>query len=188
MKHKTQILALRAEGKSYDQICVELNCSKSTVAYHCSETARENQHKRQQKLRQDNVLLKKVENFKQVRKQSGNKLEQTCTTDELLSNKVRKFREKKLAKNDKFTYKDVIQKFGEKTTCYLTGRPINLQEPRTYQFDHIVPVSRGGENTFSNLGLACKEANVGKSDMLIDEFINLCKDVLKHHGYKILED
>jgi predicted transcriptional regulator len=34
MKHKENILRLRAEGKSYNQIADELGCSKGTVSYH----------------------------------------------------------------------------------------------------------------------------------------------------------
>ncbi len=37
MKHKENILRLRAEGKSYREIQKELGCSKSTIAYHCGE-------------------------------------------------------------------------------------------------------------------------------------------------------
>ena len=35
------------------------------------------------------------------------------------------------------------------------------------------------------MGLACKEANMAKSDMTVDEFFNLCKEVLEHNGYKV---
>ena len=34
MKHKENILKLRAEGKSYRQIEKELGCSKGTISYH----------------------------------------------------------------------------------------------------------------------------------------------------------
>lgn len=185
MKHKNQILTLRAEGKSYDQICRELNCSKSIVAYHCSESARKKQSDRQKKLRKENVLLKKVDNFKQSKHGKKNQPIHTTTTKQLQWHKVRKYRERKSTESEEFSYKDVVKKFGEQTACYLTGRPIDLKEPRLYQFDHIVPVSRGGKNTLSNLGIACKEANIGKSNLLLDEFIQLCKDVLEHHGYNI---
>ncbi len=186
MKHKNQILTLRAEGKSYDQICRELNCSKSIVAYHCSESARKKQSDRQRKLRKENVLLKKVDNFKQSK--HSKKINQFILQPKQLQwHKVRKYRERKSEKSEEFSYKDVVKKFGEQTICYLTGRPIDLKEPRLYHFDHIVPVSRGGKNTLSNLGIACKEANMGKSNLLLDEFIQLCKDVLEHHGYNIHE-
>lgn len=37
---KSEILKLRSEGKSYNDICRILNCSKSTVAWHCSTNVR----------------------------------------------------------------------------------------------------------------------------------------------------
>ena len=36
-----------------------------------------------------------------------------------------------------------------------------------------------------NLGFACREANTGKGNLALEEFIEMCKDVLKHHGYEI---
>jgi 5-methylcytosine-specific restriction endonuclease McrA len=84
--------------------------------------------------------------------------------------------------NISFNYQDVLERIGQQPSCYLTGRPINLNEPDTYNFDHIVPASKGGDNSLDNLGLALKEANQGKSDMLLDDFLDLCEDVLRHHG------
>jgi len=37
---KQQILQLRAEGRSYNEIVNLLGCSKSTVAYHCSDNVK----------------------------------------------------------------------------------------------------------------------------------------------------
>ena len=85
----------------------------------------------------------------------------------------------------KFNFKDVLEYYGEETTCYLSGRHINLSEPRTYHFDHIIPVSKGGDCSFENLGIVRKEANRAKSDLLVEEFIGLCKDVLEHNGYTV---
>lgn len=39
---KEQILALRAEGKSYKQIEALIGCSRGTISYHCSEDGRKN--------------------------------------------------------------------------------------------------------------------------------------------------
>jgi helix-turn-helix protein len=38
---REQILALRAQGKSYREIEKELGCSKGTIAYHCSDGQKE---------------------------------------------------------------------------------------------------------------------------------------------------
>jgi hypothetical protein len=37
---KESILQLRAAGQNYDEIATALNCSKGTVAWHCSERVR----------------------------------------------------------------------------------------------------------------------------------------------------
>ena len=67
----------------------------------------------------------------------------------------------------------------------MTGRKIDLLEPKTYNCDHIVPVSKGGGCNIDNLGLTCKEANMAKGDLLLDDFIKLCKDVLEYNGYNV---
>jgi transposase len=41
MKHKENILRLRAEGKSYREIQEELDCSKGTISYHLGEGQKE---------------------------------------------------------------------------------------------------------------------------------------------------
>ena len=41
------------------------------------------------------------------------------------------------------TVEQVKDKFGDKTTCYLTGTPIDLKTDE-YHFDHIVPICKDG--------------------------------------------
>jgi hypothetical protein len=48
---KEQILALRAEGKSYRQICDALGCTKSLISYHCGPGQKRKTLVRQQKSR-----------------------------------------------------------------------------------------------------------------------------------------
>ena len=54
MKHKDEILRLRAEGKSYSQIVKTLGCSKGTIAYHLSSSVKVNYNTRKKKYR-DNI-------------------------------------------------------------------------------------------------------------------------------------
>jgi 5-methylcytosine-specific restriction endonuclease McrA len=85
-----------------------------------------------------------------------------------------------------FTVQDVISKYGDTTKCYLTGIDINIYETKTYEFDHIIPRSRGGQNTLDNLGIASKKANQSKNSMTVDEYINLCKMILENNGYEVI--
>lgn len=48
---KKQIIKLRSEGKSYNEIVALLGCSKSTVAYHSCEKTRANNNSRQRQRR-----------------------------------------------------------------------------------------------------------------------------------------
>lgn len=178
---KEQILRLRQEGKTYNEICDELGCSKGTVSYHCGEKQKDKSSARARKRRQDIVIVKKVENFQFDRRMMRTK------SDDFQRERIKNSRGfYRLGKrNIQFTWRDVIEKFGWETHCYLTGRPIKLKEPRTYQFDHITPVVQGGDSSLNNLGLACKDANQAKSHMTVEEFVGLCKEVLEHNGYEV---
>ena len=84
-----------------------------------------------------------------------------------------------------YTYKDVINHFGgTKVKCALTGRDIDITKD-SYSLDHILPVDKGGTNELSNMEIVCPEANMSKSNMTNDEYINLCIEVLTNFGYKV---
>lgn len=107
--------------------------------------------------------------------------------DRRLGDKAESFQKKHraLGLSNPFSWHDVINKFGWHTTCYLTGRPINLQEPDTYHFDHKIPISKGGSSDIENLGIACNYANLAKNNLMIEDFISLCKEVLEFNGYQV---
>jgi len=190
---KNEILKLREEGKSYKQIRKILGCSLGTIAYHCGEGQKEKYLARQRKFRRNNVVAKKVSTFKHPSAYKRNR-----PKEEIKSNKRKCLQSKaddfqRARENGKigkhlgktFTYKDVLTEYGEQTNCYLSGRPISLLEPRTYQFDHKIPASKGGDCSFENLGIACREANVAKGNMTPEELLELCKDILEYNGYKV---
>lgn len=81
--------------------------------------------------------------------------------------------------------KNVLSHFGKNPKCYLTGRKIDLTKTSSYHFDHIIPRTKGGENTLENLGLLCKDANIAKYNKTSEEFISLCREILENNGYKI---
>lgn len=71
--------------------------------------------------------------------------------------------------------------------CYLTGRMIDLGEPKSFHLDHIMPRARGGSLELENMGIACAEANQSKGDRTVKEHLQYCKEVLCNFGYQIKE-
>lgn len=155
---KVEILRLRSEGNTYDQIKAALNCSKSTIAYHCSEVQKLKNIERMRKRRQDK-LLTKFETFKYEPRG--------------VNNKFTHFKEKGSGEYN-FTLKDVHALIAVVSSCYLCGWAIDYEAPSSFHFDHKIPVSQGGLNTLDNLGIACNTCNSAKGDMLPEEFIEFC--------------
>ena len=77
-----------------------------------------------------------------------------------------------------------MNKFGENTYCYLSGKEINLYEDN-YNFDHIIPVSKNGSNDLENLGILHEKVNRMKSDLSPEELIDWCKEILEFNNYKV---
>ena len=170
---KDEIFRLHNEGLSYNQIVERLGCSKSTVGYYLGDGQKEKTRERTNKRRASNPILSKLDQYKS---RKG------------LYNKTNKFNIRHLdgsAKDkctENFNIRDVGLKFGESPVCYLTGESIDLSKPNTYTFDHIIPSSKGGDNSLDNLGLTLKEANQAKSDMSVDALLDLCEKILRHHN------
>lgn len=53
---------------------------------------------------------------------------------------------------------------------------------KSYSIDHILPSSKGGENTINNAGLICSSINKMKSDITVEEFLEKCIQVLECKG------
>ena len=185
---KNDIVNLRNSGNTYSQIQSKLNCSKSTVSYYLGKGQKEKTRLRTQKRRYLHPFVSKLEAFRDTsiikKKKKGIYL-----TEKLLYLKIGTFHGNKKGgfsmKNINFTVKDVLDKVGENPICYLTGDSIDISQPRTYNFDHIIPRSKGGSNELDNLGVCTKVANSSKTDMTKDEYIEHCKKVLLHNGYRI---
>lgn len=170
---KDKIFELRKKGYTYNQIVEELNCSKGTISYHLGEGQKEKTYKRNKNWKYKTINHKvwsfTNEETLKLRRSGG----------EFGRNKDHKGSSKQL-----FGYKDVLNKFGRYTKCYISGEDIDLIEG-DYAFDHIVPRSKGGFNTLKNLGITTKKINFMKHDLLLEEFIKLCIKILKFNGYKI---
>lgn len=159
---KEKILKLRKEGKSYREINKILGCSKGTIAYHCGKGQKEK------------TKIRRKTNSTSIKHK--------------LNGKIDCFLSRGLGPKGVFTYikrtednKKYYDKIINNPICYLTGRKINLSESKSYQLDHIIPTCKGGDNSLENMGLTCKEANEAKSGLLKDDFIKLCKEIIKNN-------
>lgn len=188
---KNQIFKLRDTGLSYDKIAENLNCSATTVRYHLNSKFREKIKSKKKQLREQHPYYSKLESFR-IKKYNF-KLKKSNKNDvkAIVYYKLRTFlvspklKGKSHKMKNKITLQDVINKFGENPKCYLTGQAIDIMKPATYHFDHIIPVAKGGENTIDNMQIALTDANYAKRDMLLNDFIELCKQVTINAGYSI---
>lgn len=185
---KQKILNLRTQNKTYNEIISILKCSKGTVSYYLGKDQKTKTNNRQKLYRNRNInvkLCQKITTFKSKINKNYDYKNKFTKLRMVLNWKVYNFKRKNNNLMDDFTTDDLLKKIGDNPTCYLTGRPINLLKTREYHLDHIIPTAKGGKNTLDNLGLACKEANFAKNDLLLEDFIKLCKDVLTNNGYKV---
>lgn len=70
---------------------------------------------------------------------------------------------------------------GQRYLCALTGRELT---PENCALDHRIPFASGGKHEIENVQLVVDVANRAKGTMSQEEFIELCRDVVKLHGEK----
>jgi len=176
---KDEILKLRNEGKTYNEIQKTLNCSKGTISYYCGESQKEKTIIRTRK-RRENKLVRKIDSFKHRKSRN---VRESVRRFNKRDNEIKGRTNKNI--NKTFTVDDVIEKFGISTFCYLSGEPINLDND-DFNLDHITPSCRGGDNTLKNLGITHPTVNTMKGELTPDELIEWCTKILNHNGFKIV--
>jgi 5-methylcytosine-specific restriction endonuclease McrA len=85
--------------------------------------------------------------------------------------KHRRRTRKKNNGNNTLTAAEIRRVFKEITCCIYCGAEGNLT------LDHIVPISKGGQNCLENVTVACMACNLAKSDKIIDIkacYLNIC--------------
>ena len=173
----SKILELRNQGKTYNEIASILGCAKSTVSYWCGNNQK--QKTRERCLRQGRwkrQLIKNISDFK-ARQKSSN-IRKSKDWNLKLRSAVKDFCKRSNMEN--WGHKELINKFGTKTKCYLTGKDIDITID-DYNLDHIVPICKGGTGDLDNVGITIPIANASKSGMTLEEYLQLCEDVLRYH-------
>ena len=162
-----KIKKLYEQGNSYNKIVEILGCSKGTVGYHLTPNEKQRAKKRLVNMRKDPLYrrsmqwdgfesLKKSSNIFRARRGSVNRAE--------------------------LLHEYIKEKFDNK--CYISGRDLP-DDFREIELDHIHPESRGGSNDITNMGPTLRQSNAMKSDMTMEELLELCTDTLEYHGYEV---
>ena len=187
-----EILRLKAQGLSYNQIRDRLGCSKGTISYHCGVGQKAKVLGRTKKRRLC-PLRTKMEAFKYGKKKEVQdpfvevfRPKNHCLRDKLIHFARIGTKANRMGYRFMFKLKDLIKKIGNDPRCYWTGRKIDLSSRRSYHLDHFLPRSRGGDNSLDNCVLACREANQGKGDLTSEEYIRTSCEVAVHRGKEIL--
>lgn len=178
---KEKIIKLRDQGKSYQQIATELSCSKSTVCYHLGDNQPSKNYVRTKRNRTSCPIKQKMYDFQRVKFNDVIEPKKALRRRNRLQRKVYSFMKSDKSDTATFTLEQLLETIGDNPVCYLTGEPIDINKPKTYELDHIIPVSRGGDSSLANLGICTKAANRAKGNMTPEEFISLCKSVTNHN-------
>jgi len=169
---------LKLEGKSYSEIARLLNVHHSTVIYHCDPKRKD------QKIKQARIRRSKQHPF--IIKRISFLNEENKDIKRTLYLKLRHWHRDCQIKgqtkmNFDFTLDQLIEKIGPNPVCYLTGEPIDIYKTTSYQFDHKIPVSRGGNNSLDNLEICTAQVNMAKRNLTPDEFYELCSKVFNFY-------
>ena len=82
---------------------------------------------------------------------------------------------------ERWTEEELLETYG--SDCYICGDSIDLTLPRTgkdseHSFwpDHVIPVSRGGEDTINNVRPCHRQCNQNKYNRTYEEYIKFLKE------------
>lgn len=174
---KEKIIDLRNQNLSYREISEKLNCTKSVICYHLTEKEKQRVITSSKKFKENNPLSTKLTQFtKEQVKGIHNKATKFSQDRE-----IRKGLKLHKDSDNFINYKDLYEELVKDPYCYLTGQLIDLTKPSEYQLDHIIPISKNGTSTLDNMGLTIKAANQAKSGLTLEQFFDLCADVIVHN-------
>lgn len=69
--------------------------------------------------------------------------------------------------------------------CAICGKPVKFNK---MTIDHIMPLSQGGTDDFSNLQLACHSCNRLKNNFKENDFYELMTKILRYHRWQKIKN
>ena len=141
---KEKIINLRKEGKSYNEISKELNCSKATISYHCKrEMINDIGLEQSKKLNSDEIELLKEYYKTHTIEQTSKKFEVSISTVKKYSNKKFKDRTEDDRKKANYNHVKTFRKrTKEKAVEYKGGKCSICNYDRcvsALEFHHLEP-------------------------------------------------
>ena len=127
------------------------------------------------------IKCEKCGNENIVLKKTGGKPKTVC--DQCKKQQVKMLRNEAKRRRRARKYQVQYEKVNPNTiferdnwTCYLCGKATpkqlrGLGKPASPQLDHVVPLARGGSHTKNNLACACRECNIKKGALTVEEYV-----------------
>lgn len=185
---KEKILELNSKGLNQGEISRELDCARSTVCWHLDPDKQLKKAQDRKKRIPDyevkncrnisRFFCSKTENKQKIKIKDLTFKEAHATNRNRLKNFSKHHKCDTMEQKTKIKYvkqKYNITESNTTFTCRYTGKALCWTRPEEYQYDHITPRSRGGENTLENLQIISKQANQAKGDMTHQEFVDFIK-------------
>jgi CRISPR-associated endonuclease Csn1 len=123
----------------------------------------------------EKVVAKKIEKDKAIKALTDEIIETHNLNDPTTTQKEKAILRVRLCRQQRYVcaYSGVIE--DKKYSCAYSGKPITEDQAKTgegLEIDHIVPRSKGGDNSMSNLVLCYSTANQGKKDRTPIDWLN----------------
>ena len=178
--------------------CIEI-CgdapSKGSISPHFNEATREKLYERSLKYRNttEGMINKRLHSFNEPRNKRSDIVEMLPNRHETVSELIRdrlkdvKGRNRMLATTyikywEEHKGLEKISATEWRLPCGVCGDEIIITpKGEDMQLDHIVPQSRGGTSEPSNILPIHKNCNQSKTDMTMEEYVELCKKIVKNN-------
>lgn len=144
-------------------IKITLNCLECRKQHKATYETRKKTNQKSYLKNKEKILKRNREKYKKTKGQRKEYLLHWARNNK---DKIREYKHRRRARerNGNLTSSQIKQLFFNHPYCEYCKKTENLT------LDHIIPVSRGGENTLSNVTVACQYCNASKHNKLLEEW------------------